>query len=245
MRRRVLTAALLVSLPASAWARGIEFAGVRADDPAREPATYLGVDVGDSPFDTEAAKHHAFLGDVMDALEANDTPIAANTVRALASHAVELDTLDRLTPVDCAALLRENPRLWTGIASPEECVAGVPVAVLSRVTGYQNGNRIYVNPFRPAAEMASTVVHELNHFVNDSNAHYATQEEIAREEYRAFWVAQRFEDHGRAAGPAWTGWLKQFIVREYGLDSIRPEDLPDTPDGNLDNAVPSHALSLR
>ncbi|HVO29960.1 MAG TPA: hypothetical protein VMV18_04460 [bacterium] len=243
MRRSAAIAAFLLALPAAASAA--ELAGERADTRVA-PTSYLGVEVDrDQAFDADAAARHAFLGDVLSVLEKNDTRIAKNTVAALKAGVVRLNTLDRLTIEDCGQLLRENPRLWDGIAAPDDCGKRVPREVLARVSGFQNGNRIYVNPLRAPDEMASTVVHELNHFVNDSNAHYATAADIAREEYRAFWVVQQFEDHGRNAGAAWHGWMKRFIVTEYALDPVRPQDLPDVPTGNLDNSFAAGLVSVR
>ena len=128
--------------------------------------------------------------------------------------------------------------MFEEFVTPDQYVVSCPVCS-------SHANRIYVNPFRAPDEMASTVVHELNHFVNDSNAHYATAADIAREEFRAFWVAQQFEDHGRPAGGAWLGWLKRYIVDEYALQGVRVEDLPDRPEGNLDNRVHAGVVSMR
>ena len=236
--RRLLAAVLMIVSTRTALAAE---AGYRAD--ATSPATFLGVEL--DPANTSArvedAQRHAFLGDVLSILARSPSPIAANTLRALRSGVAHLDTLDRLTVEDCVMLLTENPKPWAGIAAAGECgkaeegLATVPAAVLERVSGFTNGDRIYVNPARSTRDMATTVVHEINHVANHSQDHYGTHAEILREEYRAYWVAQHFEDAGRPVGGAYLGWLKHWIVENYALDAS-PAELTDVPSGNLDNA---------
>lgn len=238
--RRVLTIAMVLF---AARTVGAAEAGFRADEAA--PTTFLGVEASTDEADAarvDEAHRHAFLGDVLAILENSHSPIAANTIRALQSGAVHLDTLDRMTVEDCVQLLVENPKPWAGIASAEQCgsnpgLARVPAPVLQRVSGFQNENRIYVNPARSPKDMAATVVHEMNHVVNHSGEHYGTQAEIFAEEYRAYFVAQQFEDAGRPAGGAWLGWMKRWIVEQYGLDRVPPAGQADRPTGNLDNDI--------
>lgn len=51
--------------------------------------------------------------------------------------------------------------------------------------GFIYGNRIYISDIKDPQHFARILVHETNHFINDSNSHYETEEDRFREECRA------------------------------------------------------------
>src|SRR5438445_382388 len=89
-----------------------------------------------------------------------------------------------------------------------------------------------------AAGAAATLIHEANHVANATHRHYASPREKLVEEYRAYWVALVYQD-GRAPSAGYLAWLKGWIVEQYRLEGVRPGDLPDRPDGVLDNGMPA------
>lgn len=190
-----------------------------------------------------ASRSADFLPRVLEHLARSPSPIAANTLVAIRDGAIQVDTLDRLTVEDCRMLLTENPAQWSGVAEQDECVpqpdgrARVPRAILDRVSGYQHENRIYIRAGGRVADAAATVVHETNHVVNGTHHRYATAREKLEEEYRAYWVALVFTD-GKPPAAGYLRWLKSWIVEQYALDGVAPDDLPNVPTGILDNRLP-------
>ncbi len=197
----------------------------------------------------DVATRESFLRDVVMVLASSPSPIAANTVDAIRSGAVVVETLDRLSVEDCKQLIGENPRQWSGVVSADECVVGeeghaaVPAKILATVSGYQHENRIYIRAsLKKGAvrEAAATVVHETNHVVNATHENYQSAQQKLEEEYRAYYVALVFTD-GKAPNAAYLGWLKGWIIEQYALIGVSPTDVSDRPTGNVDNAMEKSA----
>ena len=190
-----------------------------------------------------AAETAAFREQVLAVLARHASPIARNTLEAVREKRVVFDTLDRLTVADCRQLVEENPAQWSGVVSADECLeapngrATVPTRILERVSGYQHENRIYVRADGKVSDAAATLVHETNHVVNGTHHRYDTALEKLEEEYRAYWVALLYTD-GRAPGPGYLAWLKGWIIEQYKLTGVSPSDVPDRPEGILDNRFP-------
>lgn len=202
------------------------------------------------PLEEQAHPDRAsFRAQVLGVLERHPSTIAKNTLAAVRDGKVVFDTLDRLTVADCRQLVEENPAQWSGVVSPDECVANdegtqVPARILQRVSGYQHENRIYVRADAKAKDAAATLVHETNHVANATHERYSSSREKLEEEYRAYWVALVFTD-GRAPGAGYLDWLKGWIIEQYALNGVAPADLTDHPAGNLDNSFPSGAVASR
>ena len=176
-----------------------------------------------------------FLAQVLDELAHSRSPIAANTLDAIHRGVIALDTLDRMPPADCRALLAENAEEWKGV-DPAGCDEGVPAPVLDKVGGFSTEHRVYLRSGVAPRAAAATLVHEVNHIANASNDHYATAEQKLAEEYRAYWVAVVYQD-GKAPNAGYLGWLKGWIIENYALSGVTPADLPDRPAGVLDNSM--------
>lgn len=197
----------------------------------------------------DVAKRESFLREVMTILAGSSSPIAANTLAAVRSGAIEVETLDRLSVADCRQLVSENPRQWSGVVAADECVASeegsavVPAKILANVSGYQHENRIYIRASLKkgaAREAAATVVHEANHVLNATHQHYESAQQKLEEEYRAYYVALLFTD-GKAPNAAYLGWLKGWIIEQYALVGVTPADVSDRPTGNVNNAMEKSA----
>ncbi len=51
--------------------------------------------------------------------------------------------------------------------------------------GFYYKNRVYISEALTPTEVATTLIHEINHYINDSNLQYTTKSQIFEEEYRA------------------------------------------------------------
>lgn len=235
MNRRLLLGLLLLSLaPVSAEA------GSKRRSPAK---------IAEESTIKDVATKESFLRDVLNVLAGSSSPIAANTLAAVRSGAIEVETLDRLSVADCRQLVTENPRQWAGVVAADECVASeaghatVPAKILAAVSGYQHENRIYIRASLKkgaAREAAATVVHETNHVLNATHENYESAQQKLEEEYRAYYVALLYTD-GKAPNAAYLGWLKGWIIEQYALVGVSPADVSDRPTGNVDNAMEKSA----
>lgn len=193
-----------------------------------------------------------FREQVLSVLERHPSVVAKNTLAAVRDGKVVFDTLDRLTVADCRQLVTENHAQWNGVVAADECIASdsdetvakVPAKILARVSGYQHENRIYVRSDAKIKDAAATLVHETNHVANATHERYSTPREKLEEEYRAYWVALNFTD-GRAPGAGYLLWLKGWIIEQYALHGVAPNDLSDRPSGNLDNRFPEPSVAMR
>ncbi len=91
--------------------------------------------------------------------------------------------------------------------------------------GYNVKNRIYISScLKNAEKMKKLLVHEVNHFLNDSYHHYTTNEQMFREELRAFIAAKMTKP-----GPLTRHYVKtraQKIARDYALPLPKRVQLP-------------------
>ena len=237
MRRTLhtlLASAALVAAPALAFAGESVRSAERAHkESVRAP----------SPEIVDSMKRHGFLSEVVGELERSRSAIARNTLEALRSGAIVVDTLDRLTVADCRQLVEENADQWSGVVASDECTEGesgraqVPAKILEKVSGYQHENRIYIRQTPKVRDAAVTIVHETNHVANATHEHYASAREKLEEEYRAYYVALLFTD-GRAPNAGYLHWLKGWIIEQYALAGVSAKDVSDVPPGILDNAMP-------
>ena len=95
----------------------------------------------------------------------------------------------------------------------------------------RNDDRIYVARGLTPTKLASTLVHEVNHFINKSEEHYRGPTQGLLEEYRSFYVEKLFA--GVTMTPARCKALKEEVAREYGFTKAHLERIPDVPPGLL------------
>jgi hypothetical protein len=83
-----------------------------------------------------------------------------------------------------------------------------------------------------AQGLASTLVHEVNHILNESEENYRGDRSILCEEYRAFYAEAAFRGED-ASDPDVCRRIKQGVIEDYGLEGVTPDDVPGIPPGTL------------
>ncbi|MBW2456776.1 MAG: hypothetical protein JRI68_19825 [Deltaproteobacteria bacterium] len=117
----------------------------------------------------------------------------------------------------------------------------VALTVETELDGYQWGNRLYFTfgPELQAAELASTLVHEVNHVLNRSECHYYTDMEAHLiddtpafvEEYRAFTTECLYTGHADDAAGC-NAYALEWVAG-YGFSEDLTTVLPDGSDDPL------------
>lgn len=167
-------------------------------------------------------------------LETRGTPTALATIDAIRSGAVRVDSFADLTRADYrrvrASYAKEGDPLtgrWGNLAkSPTLRKLEADMA------GWMWDDRVYVARGLSTKALARTLAHEVNHVRNRSEEHYRGARATLVEEYRGFLA----EDLalGPLPSPAKLRALKLRVIRDYELDGLTPEDVPDVPPGLLD-----------
>ena len=99
--------------------------------------------------------------------------------------------------------------------------------------GYKWDDRIYVSAGQSPRKLAATLVHEVNHVLNESTVHYYESHYNALlEEYRAFWVEAVFRG-AHTDDSEFCRRLKLRVARLYSLEDVDPDTIPDHPPGKL------------
>lgn len=175
-----------------------------------------------------------YIASALKLLQKSDVPEAKRTLQAINSGRVKVDLFSDLTakdfrhmtkdmkgtlnlvPADRARLHRSNSKAFTGISRT--------------LNGYMWDDRVYVHRDLSARKLASTLVHEVTHVLNRSEENYRSPKAALLEEYRSFYAERRFA--GVEMTPARCRTLKQYIIREYELKGVTPDDVPDVPPSN-------------
>lgn len=153
------------------------------------------------------------------ALAASPADEAKRTLRAITSGRVKVDRFPDLTAGDLRHV-RKDLKL-------HDSRAKVFREMSRQLNGYMWDDRVYVHRDLSPAKLASTLVHEVTHVLNRSEEHYRSPKSVLLEEYRSFYAEQRFA--GVEMTPARCRALKQYVIREYQLKGVTPEDVPDQP----------------
>lgn len=178
----------------------------------------------------------AYIGKALGLLKASKSPIGRATYRYVATGKVKLDVVSELTRADYLRA-RKDLLKWTQALRPDAYeTLGNPRSPASKaldrlLNGYMWDDRIYVARGISPQKLASTLVHEVNHFINKSEEHYRGPNQALMEEYRAFYVERLY------AGEKMTGpkcqRLKADIARDYGFTKAQLDRIPDVPPGLL------------
>jgi hypothetical protein len=193
------------------------------DDRGDRPA-FLEVDPSHS-----SAAFRAYVGRAIEALEADDSEIAQLTARSIRAGRVRIDELVDLTCWDFERARQEITGVTLTSADYARLRPGSTVAdaINDELDGYMWSNRIYVSRGQPTRQLASTLVHELNHVVNRSEVGYWDDFPTSAfvHEYRAFHAERMFDPE-----PLDGIDLTDHVLELYDLDrdAIDP-DVLDTP----------------
>jgi hypothetical protein len=182
----------------------------------------------------------AYVDKALAVLKSTNTPLAQGTYRAIVTGKVKIDEVTDLTRADYIRA-RKDLLKWTTALKPDgyESLSNLksPASkALDRLlNGYMWDDRIYVARGLNPRKLASTLVHEVNHFINKSEEHYRGPTQGLLEEYRAFYVEKLFA--GVEMTPARCASLKEAVAKDYGFTKAHMDAIPDRPPGLL---VPPH-----
>jgi hypothetical protein len=99
--------------------------------------------------------------------------------------------------------------------------------------GYMWDDRIYVSANLKPYDLAVTLVHEVNHVINESHKVYYKSDYYAfLEEYRAFYVEGLFTGKEPKTKDAFRD-LKEYVAGLYNFPIALVEKLPDIPSGKI------------
>lgn len=178
----------------------------------------------------------AYVERALAVLKADKSPLAQATYRYIATGKVKIDEVNDLTRADYLRA-RKDLSKWTRALKPDAYESlGNPQSHASKaldrlLNGYMWDDRIYVARGLSPQKLASTLVHEVNHFVNKSEEHYRGPTQGLIEEYRAFYVEKLFAGETMTAEKCRA--LKAEVAREYGFTRAQLERIPDVPPGLL------------
>ena len=164
----------------------------------------------------------------LEQLKKSDTPEAKRTLAAITSGKVKVDLFSDLTARDFRHMRKDLPELRKAdFAKLHDAKSKGFRAIATALNGYMWDDRVYVHRDLSAKKLASTLVHEVTHVLNKSEENYRGAKNALLEEYRSFYAEKRFA--GVDMTPARCKALKQYIIREYELKGVTPDDVPDRP----------------
>lgn len=180
------------------------------------------------------------VGAALEVLKDSGTKIGALTYEAIVTGQVLVDEIDDLSRGDYQHIRREY--LKDGVTLPKDGHkqlgdhrSRVWRAITTTIDGYMWDNRVYIAPRLGAKELAATLVHEVNHVLNQSERHYRTPQAIFIEEYRAFYAEALFAGHKPDAAECRR--IKEGVIHDYALKDVSPNDVADVPPGILEVRV--------
>lgn len=177
-----------------------------------------------------SASFRRYVGAALDVLRKSDTKIGRLTWELVATGRVQLDELRDLNRADYLRARRELQK--DGVQLPMRPGDAAFRAITRSINGYMWDDRIYLAGGLKPKELASTIVHEVNHVLNRSEEHYRSDRQILVEEYRAFYSERMFAK--QALTPMACRALKERVIADYNLRGVTPDDVPDLPPGILD-----------
>lgn len=122
----------------------------------------------------------------MAVLRSKDNPIARYTVKLIDSKKIEVLPYAKMEEGDYLALRDEHSDADKTKFSVMHPLVRKAVQILhNNWWGRIYDNRIYICDVKNPTQFARIIVHEVNHYINDSNNHYETNEDIFTEELRA------------------------------------------------------------
>lgn len=151
-------------------------------------------------------------------LERTDTELARTTAKSVRDRKVLIDELDDLTCWDFERVRNDFPDAglvpadWFELQKPGNAAAKF---ITENLDGYMWSNRIYVARDMPVKRLAATIIHEVNHVINQSEVGYYDNLPTSGfiHEYRSFAMEAQF-DPAEYEGID----LVEFVIENYELD---------------------------
>lgn len=172
-------------------------------------------------------------------LKVGEHPIAAKTYNYIISGKVKVDLISDLTYQDYLRVLkdfeREGTETYLKAKHYQELSTNEKVRAEfeSKIDGYMWEDRIYVSANLKPYELAQTLVHEVNHVINESHiAYYESDYQAFMGEYRAFYVEKLFTGEKPQTKKEHLE-LKQYVAILYGFSLRIIDKLPNLPTGKL------------
>jgi hypothetical protein len=182
-----------------------------------------------------SVEFRTYIQGALKKLKNSDTEIGRRTFELIATGQVKIDELSDLSRGDYNHIRAEFMR--DGIDLP---VSGYDTlhdgrtkamrAIRDSIHGYMWDDRVYVVRGMSPDMLAKTLVHEVNHVLNQSEEHYRSKEAIFREEYRAYLSEAMLA--GKTLDAAARRKLKAAVIRDYEL-GLDPDAMPDDPGGRF------------
>jgi len=158
---------------------------------------------------------------VLTYLENLHTPIARKTFKLIRTGKVVVLGFKKITLEDCKELHEElcNDEFATTFSKKR-----VLDEANNRFKGMLYQNRIYIREDETDIDdIAKTIAHEVNHFLNNSNDHYETEIDKFTEELRAT-IAEDLLSENIALTPCYLREKSKMIIENYKLD-LKPRCL--------------------
>ena len=179
-----------------------------------------------------------YIQEALEEINENQTAIARFSLKMITHKKVKIDQLRDLTFEDFQHILddyiyegQEPPFTLKDYYRLHQKNSPVLKKLRSEMYGYMWDNRIYVSLNQTADSLAKTLVHEINHVINESHlAYYQSTEQDFIEEYRAFY-AEALYDEKPVRSKKFSKKLKQEVIDLYQFAGLDPDDFRDLPPG--------------
>lgn len=186
-------AAVACTSPATEDDLGEEGEGGKEDRGGQALPTFAEVDAAHS-----TAAFRKYVGRALVELRDSPTEIGQLTFQAIVDRRVRIDELVDLTCADYRRALADIPDAGltqADYAKLQKTNSAAGRKLTAALNGYMWSDRIYVARGLATTDLASTLVHELNHVINHSEAGYYDDlpSSAFREEYRAFYAEQQYD----------------------------------------------------
>lgn len=179
------------------------------------------------------------IGAALDVLKNSGSKLGLATHEAIVTGKVKVDEMDDLEKRDYLRIRRDY--LKEGVNLPIEGHKRLHDhsskawrAITTDMDGYMWDDRIYISHGLSAEQLAKTLVHEVNHVLNESEEHYRGQKAIFAEEYRAFYAEALYAAQAkgrRKLSAEECREIKEGVIHDYGLKNVSASDIPDVPKG--------------
>ncbi len=172
-------------------------------------------------------------------LQNSEHSIGPKTYQFITKGKAQVDLISDLTYSDYLQVLSDFKREGTPLAFTKEDYPKlssdpkVSKEFEEYVDGYMWENRIYVSAKLKPYELAQTLVHEVNHVINESHIpYYISDYNAFMEEYRAFYAESLFTAKDPQNAEEFKS-LKEHVAELYAFPLELIEQLPDVPTGKI------------
>ncbi len=162
----------------------------------------------------------------LEILRKNKHPIAVYTLKIIEKKKVKIIPFNKMVAEDLNDYLSDyhdenKERLPSSYPPTKEVVGKFSKAWNAKI----NYNRISINhDISDPRKLAEILVHEVNHFLNDSNEHYETKQQQFDEEFRAY-VAEALV-FSRQIRNCKLRAIASYVATRYGLPHPKSIEMP-------------------